>query len=84
MANEAKAIKIFFLPFAGVELQSKAENNEEEEMNERADELKCCALFDDNCSIENLSFRTFSTNFMSCLQIFFILLCMCSISSAGW
>lgn len=25
------------------------------------EELKCCALFDDNCSIENLSFRTFPT-----------------------
>lgn len=27
----------------------------------REEELKCCALLDNNCSIENLSFRTFST-----------------------
>lgn len=65
MANRARAI--IFRP---VRRPQKRKNNEEEET--RA-ELKCCALFDDNCSIENLSFRTFSSALMACLQIFLFL-----------
>ena len=39
----------------------------------REEELKCCALLDGNCSIENLSFRTFSTFSVVFTNILYIL-----------